>query len=44
MPRKDLLKVFRKLGVEIDKQRGSHIFIRHPDGEQLTIPVYDVPR
>ena len=39
---KDLLKVFRKLGFEIERQRGSHVFIRHPDGRRLTIPVYDV--
>ena len=46
LPRKfsgrDLLKVFRKLGFEIERQRGSHVFLRHPDGRRLTIPVYDV--
>lgn len=39
---KELLKVFRKLGFEIERQRGSHVFLRHPDGRRLTIPVYDV--
>ena len=38
---KDLLKVFGKLGFEVERQRGSHVFLRHPDGRQLTIPVYD---
>ena len=38
---KDLLKVFRKLGFEVERQRGSHVFLRHPDGRRLTIPVYD---
>ena len=38
---KDLLKVFGKLGFEVERQRGSHVFLRHPDGRRLTIPVYD---
>ena len=38
---KDLLKVFGKLGFEVERQRGSHAFLRHPDGRRLTIPVYD---
>jgi len=39
---KELLKVFRKLGFQPVRQRGSHAFLRHPDGRRLTIPVYDV--
>jgi predicted RNA binding protein YcfA (HicA-like mRNA interferase family) len=39
---KDLLKAFRRLGFELVRQRGSHVFLRHPDGRRLTIPVYDV--
>jgi predicted RNA binding protein YcfA (HicA-like mRNA interferase family) len=39
---KDLLKAFHKLGFEIERQRGSHVFLRHQDGSRLTIPVYDV--
>jgi predicted RNA binding protein YcfA (HicA-like mRNA interferase family) len=38
---KDLLKVFQRLGFELVRQRGSHAFLRHPDGRRLTIPVYD---
>ena len=38
---KGLLKVFGKLGFEVERQRGSHVFLRHPDGRRLTIPVYD---
>jgi predicted RNA binding protein YcfA (HicA-like mRNA interferase family) len=30
------LKVFQKLGFQVVRQRGSHVFLR------LTIPVYDV--
>ena len=39
---KDLLKVFQSLGFKLVRQRGSHVFLRHPDGRRLTIPVYDV--
>lgn len=39
---KTVLRVFRKLGFEVVRQRGSHVFLRHPDGRRLTIPVYDV--
>ena len=39
---KDLLKVFQRLGFEPVRQRGSHVFLRHPDGRRLTIPVYDI--
>lgn len=39
---KDLLKVFQRLGFVLVRERGSHAFLRHPDGRRLTIPVYDV--
>ncbi len=39
---KDLLRVFQRLGFRLVRQRGSHVFLRHPDGRRLTIPVYDV--
>ena len=37
-----MLKVFRKLGFEVLRQRGSHVFLRNPDGRRLTIPIYDI--
>lgn len=27
-----------KLGFEIVRQRGSHVFFRHPDGRTTTVP------
>ena len=36
-----LLKAFRKLGFEVVRQRSSHVFLRHPDGRRITIPVYN---
>lgn len=38
---KDLIKVFRKLGFEVVRQKSSHVFLRHADGRRLTTPVYD---
>ncbi len=37
---KDLIKVFAKLGYEIDHQTGSHIILRHkdPPHRRLTVP------
>ncbi|MGA8857845.1 MAG: type II toxin-antitoxin system HicA family toxin [Candidatus Bathyarchaeia archaeon] len=39
---KDLLRVFRKLGFEVVRQRSSHAFLRHRDGRRLTIPLYNI--
>ena len=39
---KELLRVFRKLGLEVVRQHSSHVFLRHSDGRRLTVPVYDV--
>ena len=37
---KELLKIFAKIGYEIDHQTGSHIIVRHkmPPHRRLTIP------
>ena len=34
----DAVKVFRKLGYEVDHQSGSHIILRQPSGRRLTVP------
>jgi predicted RNA binding protein YcfA (HicA-like mRNA interferase family) len=34
----NLEKVLFFLGFEIKRQKGSHIFYRHPDGRYTTIP------
>jgi len=41
MSGKDLIRLFRKLGFEVVRQRASHVFLRHPDGRRLTVPVYE---
>jgi predicted RNA binding protein YcfA (HicA-like mRNA interferase family) len=34
----DAVRVFQKLGYEVDHQTGSHIILRHPNLRRLTIP------
>jgi predicted RNA binding protein YcfA (HicA-like mRNA interferase family) len=31
-------KLLRKLGFEAVRQKGSHVFYRHPDGRTTTVP------
>ena len=38
---KDLIKMFENWGFVVVRQRASHVFLQHPDGRRLTIPVYD---
>jgi len=33
-------KLLKKLGFEPTRQRGSHIFYRHPDGRTTTVPFH----
>ncbi len=35
---KTLEKLILKIGFEIKRQKGSHVFYRHPDGRYTTIP------
>jgi predicted RNA binding protein YcfA (HicA-like mRNA interferase family) len=35
-----LIKVLGKLGFEVIRQRGSHHFLRHPDGRCTVVPVH----
>jgi len=34
----DAVKIFRKLGYEVDHQTGSHIILRHSSMRRLTVP------
>jgi predicted RNA binding protein YcfA (HicA-like mRNA interferase family) len=34
----DAVRVFQKLGYEIDHQTGSHLILRHPNLRRLTVP------
>ncbi len=35
---KTMDKILRRLGFEQIRQKGSHIFYRHPDGRTTTVP------
>ncbi|MDH4265831.1 MAG: type II toxin-antitoxin system HicA family toxin [Deltaproteobacteria bacterium] len=35
-----LIKALRKLGFEVIRMKGSHHFLRHPDGRSTVIPVH----
>ena len=35
---RDLIKMMIQIGYEVVRQRGSHVFLRHPDGRTTVIP------
>ena len=35
---KELNRILEKLGFQLIRQKGSHIFFRHPDGRTTTVP------
>lgn len=35
-----LIKALRKLGFDVIRMKGSHHFLRHPDGRSTVIPVH----
>jgi predicted RNA binding protein YcfA (HicA-like mRNA interferase family) len=37
---KDLLSALRKTGFDVVRIRGSHHFLRHPDGRATVVPVH----
>ena len=42
-----IVTALKSLGFEVIRQRGSHIFFRHPDGRTTIVPYHkgeDIPR
>jgi predicted RNA binding protein YcfA (HicA-like mRNA interferase family) len=37
---KDLISALGKIGFEVSRIRGSHHFLRHPDGRATSVPVH----
>ena len=37
---KEIVRLLEKIGFEIVRTRGSHIFLKHPDGRVTTVPVH----
>ena len=40
MSGKEAVRILRKFGFEVVRTRGSHVFLRHPDGRVTTVPVH----
>lgn len=36
----ELIKILQKIGFKVIRQRGSHVFLQHPDGRTTVIPVH----
>ncbi|MDG6908553.1 MAG: type II toxin-antitoxin system HicA family toxin [Nitrososphaerota archaeon] len=37
---KELIKILSKLGFTPARQKGSHVFLRHPDGRRTVVPLH----
>ena len=37
---KTVIKVLAKLGFKVMRQRGSHVFLKHPDGRVTIVPIH----
>jgi len=37
---KEVVRVLGKLGFQVVRTRGSHVFLRHEDGRATTVPVH----
>lgn len=37
---REIVRALEKRGFVIDRTRGSHVFLKHPDGRATTVPVH----
>jgi predicted RNA binding protein YcfA (HicA-like mRNA interferase family) len=37
---KELIRALERAGFKIDRSRGSHVFLKHPDGRATVVPVH----
>lgn len=37
---KALIKILLKMGFKIDRQKGSHMILKHPDGRSTVVPMH----
>jgi predicted RNA binding protein YcfA (HicA-like mRNA interferase family) len=37
---KEAVRILRRIGFEVIRTRGSHVFLKHPDGRVTTVPVH----
>ena len=40
LPAKAVLKILSRLGFQVIRRRGSHVFLKHPDGRITVVPVH----
>lgn len=40
LPGEDAVKALQKAGFQIVRQRGSHVFLTHPDGRAVVVPIH----
>ena len=40
LPAEKVIKALIKIGFQVVRQRGSHVFLRHPDGRTTVVPVH----
>ncbi len=38
---KEIIKALNKIGFVPVRQRGSHVFMRHPDGRRTVVPIHE---
>jgi predicted RNA binding protein YcfA (HicA-like mRNA interferase family) len=41
---KNIVDVLKRLGFEAKRQKGSHIFLQHPDGRATVVPCIQVKK
>lgn len=41
---RELIKILKKLGFAKLRQKGSHVFLSHPDGRTTVVPIHPTKR
>jgi len=41
LPGREIIKALKQIGFVPVRQKGSHVFLRHPDGRRTTVPLHD---
>jgi len=37
---KEIISILKKAGFKVERQKGSHVFMKHPDGRVTVVPVH----
>ena len=41
LPSRRVIKILERLGFQRVRQKGSHLFLRHPDGRTTLVPIHE---